>query len=204
VDLNNIRMHSPSLSLSESNVLQDAQFFTTKAAIDAKINDLFSELKNKILDCQLENARLPQEIWTTAGRIHRGEHLGNFPWRAIDCPRAYNGKDIAVFRTLLVWGHEFSFHLILSGKWMNDFARNLSFDALAKDGWLLSLQESPWDWTLNDQSHVPLVGMPKIQWDMVVNQHPWIKISQPLSLTQFSQVPHIGASLWKNLVLSYQ
>jgi hypothetical protein len=197
-------MHSPRLSLSESNVLQDAQFFATKAAIDAKINDLFSELKNKILGCQPENARLPQEIWSTPGRIHRGEHLGNFPWRAIDCPRAYNGKDIAVFRTLLVWGHEFSFHLILSGKWMGEFARKLSFETLAKDRWLLSLQESPWDWTLNEQSHTPLYSIRERHWDAVMEEHSWIKISQPLSLGAFSEVPEIGAKLWKNLASTYQ
>ncbi len=197
-------MHSPRLSLSESNVLQDAQFFTTKAAIDAKINTLFAELKNKIEACQPANSKLPAEIWSTPGRIHRGEHLGAFPWRALDSPRCYAGTDIFVFRTLLVWGNAFSFHLILSGKWLKSHGFLLRPKSLAQDGWMLSVQDSPWDWTLDSTSHQPVSLFTDGEWDQWIDSHEWLKISKSHSLDQFSEIPDLGAALWKHLAAAFQ
>jgi hypothetical protein len=192
-------MHSPSLSLSESNVLQDAQFFTTKAAIDAKINTLFGELKNKIEGSRAIVGDAHPGLWTTPGRMHRGEHLGDFPWRALDCPKSFQGKDILVFRTLLIWGNEFSFHFILSGEWLKVLGPNLSFEQLAADQWRLSLQTSPWDWSLNADSHTPLSHLAPEAWKTQIHTAEWLKLSQSLPLSKFDAVPEVGTRLWLNL-----
>lgn len=197
-------MLSPLLTSSESNVLQDAQFFITKTAIDAKINDLFAVLKNKIEAVNGSAAGFPPELSASPGRMHRGEHLGPLPWRALDCPRAFSGQDIFVFRTLLIWGREFSFHLLLGGKWMASLGPLLDRGDLAADGWRLSRQESPWDWTLDNQSHLPMADLSPGDWQANLQGSNWLKLSQSLPLEAFSQVPEAGTRLWTNLLKSFQ
>ena len=97
-------MFPPVLSSDESKVLHNGQFFITKAAVDEKIDAIFMQLKTEIETLSAAAPHFPPSLLTTSGRVHRGEHLGPFPWRAMDCPRHFAGQDMFAFRTLLVWG----------------------------------------------------------------------------------------------------
>lgn len=197
-------MQSPRLTASESKVLQDAQFFTTKASIDAKINDLFSVLKTLIEAENAEHAVLPAELLASPGRLYRGEHLGPLPWRALDCPRHFAGKDIFAFRTLLVWGREFSFHFLLGGHWLPVYGPQLGHRQLASRGWQMSCQDSPWDWALDGRSHVPLASLSPAQWQTGLRARTWLKLSIAHPLDAFEDIPAHGRQLWSELVASFQ
>lgn len=108
------------------------------------------------------------------------------------------------FRTLVVWGQEFSFHLLLSGKWLTEWGQKLPLSSLQEDQWLLSQQSSPWDWNLNAFTHTPIAALSATEWNAMLLRQDWIKLSLPFPLQRFEEVPAKGAALWRNLLQMFQ
>jgi hypothetical protein len=196
-------MQVPILDVDETKVLHDAHFFEVKAAIDAKINDLFAGLKNELTNLsQVFANQLPSDALSIAGRTYRGENLGGLPWRALDCPRVFAGEDMLAFRTLLVWGRGFSLHLLLGGCHLRRYAPALSqaHAPLAVAGWRLSVQQSPWDWSLDADSHLALADVSPSEFADRVYHRDWLKLSQAIPLEAFSQIPELGVAAWKSVL----
>ncbi len=200
-------MSSPILNSAEMLVLQDKAFFYTKATIDGKISDLFDALKREIESLVKENNNvLPNELFARPGRQYRGENLNALPWRALDCPRVFAGEDMFCFRALLVWGEEFSFHLLLSGTWREQFLPALAaaHPLLAAAGWELSLQDSPWDWTRNQDEFQSLSLVSQADFERLLGARDWCKLSVSHSLGAFDEVPSRGAELFASLLAALQ
>ena len=196
-------MTTPILTPIEALVLQDSAFFLTKAAIDAKISDLFVALKHKI-EATLESRKssLDADWVTQPGRTYRGENLGHLPWRALDCPRHFDGTDMCTFRTLLLWGRGFSFHMLLSGPSLRRHAAALvrAHATLATAGWQLSMQASPWDWEMQPEAYRPLSAWSPTAFAQEIDSKPWIKLSIALPLSAFDEVPAHGSALFTSIM----
>lgn len=200
-------MTTPILTPTEALVLQDSAFFLTKAAIDAKINDLFVALKHKIealVDSR--GSQLRNSLAAKPGRTYRGENLGHLPWRALDCPRHFEGADMFTFRTLLVWGRGFSFHLLLAGESLEHHAAALVHAqvALAAAGWRLSVQASPWDWDMDPDAYHSLAVMSPADFSQTIAARTWLKLSIELPLSAFDEVPTRGAACFASILDALQ
>ncbi len=200
-------MTTPILTPSEALVLQDGAFFLTKATIDAKISDLFVALKHKI-EAQIDSGEsvLCAKWSVQPGRTYRGENLAHLPWRALDCPRHFEGADMFTFRTLLVWGRGFSFHLLLAGLPLVTHLQALTraHTALAAIGWRLSNQESPWDWDTNPNHYQALAAMSPAEFSQTLASKPWLKLSIELPLSTFDEVPERGAAFFATIMDALQ
>ena len=108
------------------------------------------------------------------------------------------------FRTLLVWGREFSFNLLISGASLQYFEARLSPEKLHSQPWLFSIQESPWDWALDQNSHQPLTSVSDSRWKAQIQQRGWVKISISHALADFDAVPQRGAAIWEDLLKTFQ
>ena len=97
------------------------------------------------------------------------------------------------FRTLLVWGRSFGFHLLLGGEPLREKRERLrdAHARLARLGWKISLQASPWDWAATE--FVFLDQLQPAEWVALVDRSTWIKLSITLPLAAFDTVPAVGA-----------
>jgi hypothetical protein len=200
-------MASPILTSIEEQLLQDNSIFHTKAAIDAKISDLLGALKREIETSLLSDSLyLPAAVMDTPGRLYRGENLGALPWRALDCPRLFNGRDMFCYRTLLVWGRDFSFHLLLGGQWLTHYTPKLiaAQAALGALGWQMSQQKSPWDWGMSQHEYVSLSSLAPSDFARQLSTQDWLKLSMTLPLQRFTEVPSIGSSHFAALITTLQ
>ncbi len=78
----------------------------------------------------------------------KGEHLLNFPYRYLDFPKYFKNKEMLTFRTLFWWGHFFVFALILEGRFLEQYKRNLLTDyhLFSDHGLFILRTKTPWVW----------------------------------------------------------
>lgn len=186
------------LNESESAALQNAEFFRTKAKLDLKIKELFQELKHGLNAATAPlREQIPSEILAVPGRRHQGENHHGFPWRAFDFPRALSGSDIFLYRCLLLWGHGFSFHLILSGVWKDRYLSSL-LSHLPASGlpWLVDLRVSPWEW-LPGSELVELEAVSEAKLQQHAAGQPAFKFSLSIPAEKFHLVPAKGRAAWQ-------
>ncbi|MEM0996783.1 MAG: hypothetical protein AAGN35_06880 [Bacteroidota bacterium] len=186
----------------ELDVLSDARFFESKLRIDAKITSLFSELKAGIeADIAQTADRLPEGFPRSGSRIYRGEHHGPYPWRAVDCPAGFHGQDHLAFRCLLLWGHAFSFHFFLRGKWLTQYLPRMHthFAELAATQLELSRQDDPWKWRFDRESHRPLAEITPEELDQRATATGFLKLSRRHPLAESATLVKTGRATWRTL-----
>lgn len=195
-------MNVPEIDPSELAHLQDEAFFRLKGDLDIKVNQLFSVIKD-LLGAELDSVphQLPAELLQQAGRRFRGENYQGFPWRALDFPRSAQKPDLFIFRCLLLWGHDFSFHLILSGawkaRWQSHFHR--AQPLLAEKGFSIDLQDSAWEWIPDPSCIHPLSELSPTDYAQGLAQHGHFKLTKRVAFDQFHQLPELALDLWKTI-----
>jgi hypothetical protein len=190
-------MSTPILSSIEAQVLQNKDFFLSKASIDVKISDLFEALKHEIdLKLQTNPLNWPNELKAQPSRVYRGENLAHLPWRALDCPRFFEGEDMFTFRCLLIWGTSFSFHLLLGGIWHQKISKILlnRLRSNSDTAWQLSIQETPWNWEMLPEHFRLLSTYTRTEIERQVEARNWLKLSISFPLAAFEKIPEIGSS----------
>ncbi len=184
----------------ELRVLCDRDFMPLKAAVSDKINQLFTELKLSLLEeINSSGIRFPEGLDIASGKFSRGENYRNFAWRVFDFPRRGVKNDLFIFRTLFLWGQEFSFHLILTGLQAEKYAPAIfnGWKSLADAGILLSAKESPWDWERSAESHREFSdGFGSAIPDFVASSG-FIKLTCAISPEEYADVPAKGAATWR-------
>lgn len=194
-------MKSPGPTPDEMAALHNAGFFRLKLSLDDKVKELF-----KVLKLELEQSitqtkdSVPSELTSVAGRTFRGENHQGFPWRALDCPRQMAKPDLFIFRTLLLWGHHFSFHLLLSGKWKLRLLESLAHNSVLLNGdWLIDLRSDTWQWQHPGQNaHICGQSLSQENLQQLSNLET-VKISRFLPLDKFGEIPAEGLAAWNSL-----
>ena len=131
------------------------------------------------------------------GKISRGENYKTYPYRVLDFPRAFHHKDIFTYRTVILWGHHCSFHLILAGKYKKRFeGRIIARSKDLPDTLLLSCQSSPWEWELNERDYLQARGMQDPKIAKAVASSDFLKVTYFLPLTRYQEIPTIGREIW--------
>ena len=195
-------MESLLFDSAEQATLNNAGFYVLKAQIDLKITALLQALKGDLI-AQIgdKNLFFTQGLSPGNGRLYQGEHHGPFPWRALDFPVNFSKQDHFTFRTLLLWGHHFSFHLLLSGKWLDRFLPKLvqHLPDLAAAGLQISLQSSQWEWNFNSETHLPLDKASPHKVQELAAQKGFLKLSRLHPLSQADTLRKAGLETWKVL-----
>lgn len=197
-------MHDSLFDPLELDVLRNSEFFDFKARIDDKINALFGQLKAAIsAELDRVSAQLPPDFPMTGSRIYRGEHHGPYPWRAVDCPVGFHRNDHLAFRCLLLWGHHFSFHLLLSGIWLERYLPSIvsQLPELARTDLQLSVQDSPWQWEFSNESHQHLGNLSTEKILKRAEETGFLKLSRLHALTDADTLVETGLETWKTLML---
>ncbi len=146
---------------------------------------------------------VPAYLPPHSGRITRGSNYRGYPYRVLDVPASIQGMDIFLFRTVVVWGHSYSFHLILSGKWKTAFPADFPAIAHLFPQWYYSLEDSPWEWLETDPGIFSCTNL--LSGDhQRLQAHPFLKFSLHFPLSQLPDLPQNGFSAWKDWYLFLQ
>lgn len=147
------------LTDQERRLLQDTTFFPSKAAIAEKVKHWLMELRDA-LSREMETGRflMPDGTDVRQGQLVKGEHLLDFPYHYLDCPKYFSQGEMFAYRTLVWWGHDVVFALILQGHHLERYKANLlaAYDQLADRELSLLMTDTPWEWRRDDTYLLPL------------------------------------------------
>lgn len=179
-------MPSPySFNEEETTLLTDAQFFRKKAKITEKIRGQL-EATREALKIELSQCTLlsPPEFDPACMQFVRGEHLEEFPYQYLDCPKHFHGKEKCTFRTLFWWGHHVACAWILEGSLVKQYKKHLidRFHSIAGRGMELSIAPTLWEWKRGEGYTLPITHDRKAQVAAVVAERSFLKIVRFIAL----------------------
>ena len=171
--------HSTGLTDEETSLLSDADFFRKKAAITAKIRQAL-ETTHRVLQAELGSVTLvmPPGCNLTIHQLVKGEHLEDFPYQYLDCPKHFHGGHTFTFRTLVWWGHHVVCAWLLEGPEIRQYKRQLlgRFHQIAGQGLELSLAPSLWEWKRGEGYTLPITHDRKAQIAAVLAERSCVKV----------------------------
>ena len=183
----------------ETTLVADARFFRKKAAITAKVRAQL-EAAHRTLKAELAGLSLvtPPGFNPNAHQLVKGEHLEDFPYQYLDCPKHFEGGDTFTFRTLFWWGHHVAFALLLGGVEIRQYKRRFvdRFHRLAGNDLELSLAPTLWEWKRGEGYTLPITHDRKAQLAAVLAERKFLKVIRCVSLTdpriQAGHLPQLG------------
>ena len=179
-------MSSPfSFTQEETALLADAQFFRKKTKITEKIRGQL-ELTREALKVELSQSALltPTEFDAACMQLVKGEHLEEFPYQYLDCPKHFRITEKCTFRTLFWWGHHVACAWILEGSLMKQYKKHLvdRFHSVAGQGLDLSIAPTLWEWKRGEGYTLPITHERKAQIAAVIAERSFLKIIRFIAL----------------------
>ena len=196
-------MNEPVLSPEELRVLCDNTFMPLKKRVSdhvvSQLEQLRKVLKQEIL---LSGQFSSIELKNPAGKISRGENYNTYAFRVLDFPGIFDGDEMFLFRTMMLWGHHFASYLILSGKWQTHYRSSLleKFDQLATQGFLIFDHATPWEWEIEPPGAIPLTSLTPTAFHSLLEQKPFIKLGRKLALEKYQDLIPFSLESWKLLM----
>lgn len=181
-------MNPPILSFTpdEISLLTDALFFRKKAAIMAKMRGMLEStrvaLKNELVGVSLVT---PPGFDPKTHQFVKGEHLEDFPYQYLDCPKHFDGVNKFTFRTLFWWGHHVACAFLLEGAGIKQYKKHIvdRFHQLAGKDLELSLAPTLWEWNRGEGYTLPITHDRKAQIAAVLAERSFVKIIRCVPLT---------------------
>ncbi|GAB4403112.1 MAG: hypothetical protein OHK0039_01840 [Bacteroidia bacterium] len=186
------------LSAAELAALQDRDFLPMKHRIGEKLDRLLLDLRDEIgMTLASATDKLPAVVRTTPGKLARGENYKHYAYRLLDMPRVFAGEDMLAFRSLVLWGHEVGFHLMLAGSYLQRYGSALMAQrqAFAPGAWLAA-HETPWVWERTVPGYLSLDQVSAETVSTICAQHSYLKISYFLPLDMLHETPRTGRAIW--------
>ena len=194
------------LTFSDDDIslLADAQFFRKKASIMAKIRGML-EATEAALQKELAGAALitPPGFASESRQLVKGEHLEDFPYQYLDCPKHFDGVNKYTYRTLFWWGHHVACALLLEGAGLKQYKKHIvdRFHQLAGKELEISLAPTLWEWTRGEGYTLPLTHDRKAQVAAVLAERSSLKIIRCVPLTdpriQAGHLPQVSCETFR-------
>ena len=191
-------------SPDEISLIAEAQFFRHKAAIMAKMRGQLEATQVALQD-ELAGVALvtPPGFDPKSRQLVKGEHLEDFPYQYLDCPKHFAGANTFTFRTLFWWGHHVVCALLLEGAGIKQYKKNIvdRFHQLAGKDLELSLAPTLWEWKRGEGYTLPVTHDRKAQIAAVLAERSFVKIMRCVPLTdlriQAGHVPQLGCETFR-------
>lgn len=192
-------MSSQSLTEAELALLKDRQFLLTKKQIDAKVSALLLESQKALASSIKEqNLILPPGVSFNGRKIARGENHQDMPYWVSDFPAALGKDDIWDFRSLVWWGNEIIFSLLLKGKHRQNV--KLNYSAAHGESLYFSLHNDPWQPDFADNQHCLITPTSEEQIASHFARHDFIKVIDKYPLSQINHLPEISVTSFEKIL----
>lgn len=212
---------TPYPSTEDLALLADKQRLEAKVAarqrVLALLKDLQAELKGATLPYR---AHLPAQLDTERGAMHQGEfYQDTYPYQLLDYPKyirqaargggrapirtSPEGRlQLLLWRSICLWGHGWSCHLMLAGVVAEPLRQRLAerIHALKKLPVLLDGCEDPWDWSPEPGSLPSLASLDEGELKRALLEAPVLKLSAYWPMAQQAAFMHDSLQLWQALL----
>jgi hypothetical protein len=147
------------LSPEEAALVTNSSWLITKQRIVGKVYGLFGMLSEKFGEIISGYGEyIDQEVLSIPPKIYKGEMYRQLPYVMLDHPRYFSQDDVFAIRNMFWWGNHFSIHLMLSGKYRDQFEPRLRshINEGTLDQWYLGINEDPWEHHFEDDNYMPI------------------------------------------------
>lgn len=188
------------LTSEERSLLTQKDFFILKKAVMQKLMELLGLLNEELKKQNPEfHSILPEEVFSNAGKISKGENYRGFPWLVLDHPRIFKKEDVFAFRSLCWWGNEISFTLHLSGKYKTILSSpEKRLHNLCGKGYFININDTPWEYHFEESNYRLLDDV--LQSEFNIHQHPFLKISKKISIDTAEELISEGSKTYSELI----
>ncbi len=180
------------LSPKELELVNNADWILTKNLIIHKVYNLFSEVANSYREDKNRFTSFDSsQVFELAPKISRGEQYQQLPYVMLDYPRIFSEQDIFAIRSFFWWGNHCSIHLILKGKYLQQFGGSIDnyfqlFGKYAPEtrSWYIGVGEDPWQHHFENDNYIPIAdwnGLP-------VNERPFLKLAKKIPLEEWDDI----------------
>lgn len=191
----------------ETALFADARFFQKKAVITAKVRAQL-EATHRALNAELVGLSLaaPPGFNSKAHQLVKGEHLEDFPYQYLDCPKHFEGTNKLTFRALFWWGHHAAFALMLEGAEIKQYKKRFvdRFHQLAGHDLEFSLAPTLWEWKRGEGYTLPITHDRKARLAAVLAERPFMKIIRCVPLAdpriQAGQLPQLSCETFRAML----
>lgn len=161
-----------------------ADWILTKNSILQKVRQLLETIQSRQRPYL---SGLPDEVSLTTAKISKGENYKGLPYLVLDQPRYFNREHVFAIRTLFWWGNFFSTTLHLSGSYKTMYEKNIlpAFDLLQASGFYVCISPDQWEHHFEPGNFMPLHAMTAAQYETVIRDRPFIKLSKKIPLQQW-------------------
>jgi len=171
----------------ELKYLADREFLLTKKSIQTKVYQLFNSLVENIKD---KSDVLPLQLLSNPN-FSRGENYKDLPYFVLDYPNHFSRSDIFTIRSIVRWGYEFSFHLLVSGK----FKDTLSLEAIINNQlnlpiWIC-INDSPWEHYFEASNYKLISSISETEIECIIKKD-FRKIALSFDLDKLNQFTQLG------------
>lgn len=171
------------LTPEELRLVADAGFFDAKARIMGKVRAMLDQV-HAALRTEVAAAALtgPDGFDRNKFQFVKGEQLEHCPYQYLDFPKHFDGEDSFTFRSLFWWGHAFIFAMLLEGRDLLTYKRNLinRYHQVAGQGLVLSLAPTMWEWKHGEGYTLALTHERKSEAAAVLAGRRFVKLSRVL------------------------
>ena len=189
------------LAAEELSILQNQDFLLAKQQVQEKLWRLLEEAQAALkAEVAAASHLFPEGTELQSGKISKGEQYRGLPYMVLDFPKKFAQADIFTFRTMVWWGNECSCTLHLQGhsaqKWAPQLLENL-WHHPQKDMVWLGVGDTPWEYHFGKENYQPLRYFNKSALQKHLFGHPFIKLSQKLSLQEVAHLPSFSKQVFQ-------
>ncbi|MEO5570317.1 MAG: hypothetical protein ABIT08_12010 [Bacteroidia bacterium] len=178
----------------EFNLIKNQDFFKKKTIITKKMVSLFHELNDGIEKIKKERENLPGAEKNISGKISKGENYLGLPYLVLDNPRVFSNKNIFAFRSMFWWGNYFSFTFHLSGKYLEDYKRNIykNSETLKGKKILICIHHEQWVHHLEKENYENIDSFDSKRIKNLIEENGFLKLSRKLDLQKWKHITDFG------------
>ena len=179
--------------------MMNSSFFFVKQEVTKKILHLFGKLEKELMKkVNGHSFFLSHEPGIRDnGKISRGENYRCMPYLLLDCPRIFTTESVFAFRSMFLWGNEFSFTLHLQGKALETVRHKMMqhISSLQHQNFFFCVHETPWEYFFDEMNFKSLDAMlakERDELDQLIRTKNFIKLSRKLELSEYDQAISYG------------
>lgn len=187
------------ITISEHELvcLLDTGFLLTKQALNSKVQALLLQLAQS-----LAQGPIPTGLQNSGPKISKGENYRGLPYWVLDYPAVFGRSDVFAYRTICRWGHEFSFTLLLSGRFYNEYKLALAarYQQLsAHTALYLCINNSPWEHHYEADNYklfAEVISSAQV-WEDFLRDNTFLKLTFQMPLDEWNGAVDRGAAVWQ-------
>lgn len=190
------------LTEKQKKYLNDRDFLLNKHSISeflvSELSVLEEALKQEI---QSADFQFPRGTFTKSGKISKGENYKGLPFFILDYPRLFTHSDMFAYRNMIWWGHEISFSLLLQGRSLEQFRKQLISSFNLVENFYFCIHDDPWEYHFEADNYRLVKSIGSNDYENQVQKRDFIKLAKKIPLSELDNMTEHSIAFFKELLM---